>query len=109
MGIIDFSKPKSIRIAGDDHPFAQSKSMTAPSNGIVWTVTSSSSWTSSSGDTQHHYTSYTSCSLSGYGTVVSGNDKGLFIVNKGDTITLGYHGVRHTSLAAGSATFYPFK
>ena len=87
--------------------------MEAPSNGIVWVVTSSNSeYHSSNGSgsgSSYHRESYTYCNISGYGTVSSGNARGMFIVNKGDTISLGYSGSKGVGGSTGQATFFPFK
>lgn len=109
---IDFSKPVHILVDGTGlNQHILQASIKAPSNGIVWVVTSSNTYHNSGGSNGSGYTrsSYTYCIISGYGTVSSGNTRGMFIVNKGDTISLGYSGNIGVGGSTGYATFFPFK
>lgn len=109
---IDFSKPVHISVDGTlGHHGILHASMEAPSNGIVWVLTSSNTYHNSGGSNGSGYTrsSYTYCIISGYGTVSSGNGRGLFIVKKGDTISLEYSDFTGVGGSTGQATFFPFK
>ena len=84
-------------------------SMVAPSNGVVVVSTTSYSGSETHGNSAtHRIYGYTYCSISGYGTVISGNGRALFLVNKGATISLGEYGNAQGHVTAG-ATFYPYK
>ena len=109
---IDFSKPVHILVDGTGlKQHILQASIKAPSNGIVWVLKSSNTYHNSGGINSSGYTrsSYTYCNISGYGTVSSGNARGMFIVSKGDTISLGYEGDAGSGGSTGYATFFPFK
>ena len=105
---VDYTKPMSISYRSywyDDSPH----SMVAPSNGVVVVSTTSYSGSETHGNSStHRIYGYTYCSISGYGTVISGNGRALFLVNKGATILLGEDGNAQGHVTAG-ATFYPYK
>lgn len=80
--------------------------MTAPASGVVIAQTSSYSY-EGNGSRQNFHSASTYCTVSGYGTISTGNNYEYAIVNKGTTITLVHNG--YGAHATGHATFYPFK